>query len=358
MRVRTGARAGYDVVVCDTGLDELVARVSRLVPGPRVVLFSDSRVMALHGKGVRGAFHDTGRDVVEIVVPPGERSKTVLRASLAWDRLVEASIDRNTPLIALGGGVVGDLGGFVAATYLRGIPLIQVPTTLLALVDSSVGGKTAVDHALGKNLIGAFYQPRLVFASLEVLATLPRREYRAGLAEIVKAAVLGDAELFEDIERSVDAIERRDAATLRRLVTRAVRVKARVVERDPTERGVRACLNLGHTLGHAIEQLDGYRGLRHGEAVAVGLAAAARFSLARGWLRERAAARICELLRALGLPTSRPGLDASAVAVAIRRDKKVVASSVRFVAPTAIGRTAFRSIAVEELARGLVTAVA
>ncbi len=356
VRVRIDRATRYDVVLCDSGLDGLVPILDRVAPGGRAVLFTDSRVMGIHGVGLHSAIRRSGREVFVHTVPAGERSKSFREVTRAWNALVREGVDRKTPLIALGGGVVGDLGGFVAATYLRGIPLIQVPTTLLALVDSSVGGKTGVDHPLGKNLVGAFYQPRAVFSSMEVLRTLPAREYTAGLAEVVKSAVLGDSALFETLEDSVEAIQAREPAVLRRVISGSVRVKARVVEKDPKERGVRASLNLGHTLAHAIEQIDGYRGLRHGEAVAVGLAAASRFAQARGWLTERATMRICALLDALGLPTRRADLDVRHVARAMGRDKKAEAARVRFVAPLAIGRTGFRWIPVDELAQELVTA--
>lgn len=352
------SRVGCEIHLVDGGFEGLAEVVDGVAPGRNAVLLSDRNVLRHHGDAVRAELGRSGREVLELVVPPGESSKSVSRVTRLWSALVGASVDRSTPLVALGGGVVGDLGGFVAATYLRGIPLIQVPTTLLAQVDSSIGGKTGVDHALGKNLIGAFYQPRAVFASMAALGTLPEREYRAGLAEVVKAGVLGDPILFERMERSPAGVLKRQPRLVRDLVRRAIAVKARVVREDPTEKGRRAVLNLGHTLAHAIEQVEGYRGLLHGEAVAIGMAAAARVARRRGWAPADVSRRICGLLEDLGLPTRRPGLRAAEVLNAMARDKKVVGSKVRFVAPVAIGGTTFRWVPVASLARQLVAAAA
>lgn len=358
IRVSFGARTRYQVRLVASGFEGLADDLARVAPGRRAVVVSDRNVFKWHGAALRAELERGGRSVLEVIVAPGERSKNVRQASRLWDFLVREGVDRATPLVALGGGVVGDLGGFVAATYMRGIPLIQVPTTLLAQVDSSIGGKTGVDHALGKNLIGAFYQPRAVFASMSALETLPEREYRAGLAEVVKAAVLGDAVLFERMERRPDEVLERSPRLLGELVRRAVAVKARVVSKDPAEKGLRATLNLGHTLAHALEQIHGYRGLLHGEAVAIGLAAAARVSRQRGWSSVEVARRICELLEALRLPTRRPGLSATDVQAAMGRDKKAVDTSVRFVAPASIGATTFHWVPVKTLARQLVAAAA
>ncbi|MBK7972268.1 MAG: 3-dehydroquinate synthase [Deltaproteobacteria bacterium] len=351
-------RVKYEIRLEAGGFDGLAAEVARVAPGRRAVLVTDRNVFEHHGSAVRTELERGGREVLELVVPAGEPSKTVARAGKLWDALVRAGVDRSTPLLALGGGVVGDLGGFVASTYLRGIPLIQVPTTLLAQVDSAIGGKTAVDHALGKNLIGAFYQPRAVFASMAALETLPDREYRAGLAEVVKAGVIGDAELFERMEADPAAVLERRPALLRDLVRRALAVKADVVSHDPNETGLRAVLNLGHTLAHAIEKIEGYRGALHGEAVAIGLASAARLSKRRGWTSAEVSRRICALLEAFGLPTRRPGLTVEEVQVALVRDKKTVGDSVRFVAPASIGGTTFHWVPVASLARQLVAAAA
>lgn len=358
IRVSFDSRTSYEVRLVLGGFDGLARQAAEVASGRRAVVVCDRNVFEIHGAAVRAELERAGREVLELVVPPGEASKSVPRVAKLWDALVRARVDRSTPLLAVGGGVVGDLGGFVAATYMRGIPLIQVPTTLLAQVDSSIGGKTGVDHALGKNLIGAFYQPRAVFASMAALATLPEREFRAGLAEVVKAGVLGDAALFERMERDPADVLRRDPEVLHDCVRRAIAVKAAVVRQDPTEKGLRAVLNLGHTLAHAIEQIDGFRGLLHGEAVAIGLAAAARVSRRRGWASAEVARRICGLLESLGLPTRRPGLAVADVQAAMERDKKAVGSSVRFVAPASIGGTTFHWVQVASLARQLVAAAA
>lgn len=358
VRVSIGSRSSYSVRLEAGGFGGLADEVDAVAPGRRAVLLTDRNVIRIHGAAVRAELERSGREVLDLVVAAGERSKSIASASRLWDALARASVDRSTPLVALGGGVVGDLGGFVAATYMRGIPLIQVPTTLLAQVDSSIGGKTAVDHVLGKNLIGAFYQPRAVFACMDALVTLPEREYKAGLAEVVKAGVLGDAALFERIEQHPAEVSARRPGLLRELVRRAIAVKARVVSKDPTEKGLRAVLNLGHTLAHAIEQIDGYRGLLHGEAVAIGLAAAARVSRRHGWTTADVAGRICAVLEVLGLPTRRPGLSAEHVRAALDRDKKAAGGAVRFVAPVSIGGTTLHWIPVASLAKQLVAAAA
>ncbi len=346
----------YSVHFVVGGFRRLGALVGVVAPGGRAVLLADSKVDRLYGAAVAGELARAGRSVLRLRVPAGEPSKSVGQVERLWDALVRARVDRTVPLVALGGGVVGDLGGFVAATYLRGIPLIQVPTTLLAQVDSSVGGKTGVDHRLGKNLIGAFHHPRAVFANMSALQSLPEREYRAGLAEVVKSAVLGDAELFRRLETDADLVGRRATATLQWVVRRAVSVKAAVVGRDPYERGERATLNLGHTLAHVLEQIDRYRGLRHGEAVAIGLAASARLAAGRGWLAASSKDRICALLERLGLPIRRTDLSARQIAGALGRDKKVIGESLRFVAPIGIGATRLEWIPIETLAGELAAA--
>lgn len=273
-------------------------------------------------------------------VPPGEASKSLEMTASLYDELVRMRADRHTAVVALGGGVVGDLAGFAAATYARGIPLLMVPTTLLAQVDSSVGGKVGVNHPGAKNIIGAFHQPSGVWVDTETLRTLPDRELRCGLAEVVKYGVILDSAFFDELEVQVDAILAREPGALRSIVSRSCRLKASVVERDEREEtGLRAVLNFGHTVAHAIEAVAGYDGpYQHGEAVAVGMVAEARLAERMGWIGSDLVDRIERLLVRLGLPTAAPGLDASRLIDAMTRDKKNRGGRIRFVLPRAIGR--------------------
>jgi len=265
--------------------------------------------------------------------------------------LIEAHIERSSPIVAVGGGVVGDLAGFAAATVLRGVPFVQVPTTLLAQVDASVGGKTAINHASGKNLIGAFHQPRLVAIDIDTLKSLPRREYLAGLAEVVKYGAILDAELFARLDGNVPALLRQDASLLSDVIATSCRLKAMVVEQDEREGDYRAILNFGHTLGHAIETLTEYRRLLHGEAVAIGIVCAARLSERRGWLPRSDVERIEGLLRRIGLPTAVPSdLSADQLALAVEADKKAGGGKIKFVCLEALGKTRFEALSAAEIA--------
>lgn len=274
------------------------------------------------------------------VVPAGEGSKSLESAMRLFDRLVAMKADRQTCVVAVGGGVVGDLAGFVAATYARGLPLVMVPTSLLAMVDSSVGGKVGVNHPGAKNVIGAFHQPSGVWIDTEILATLPDRELRCGLAEVIKYGVILDAGFFEEIEANVDAIEARDPSIIRRIIARSCELKAAVVSEDEREEtGLRAVLNFGHTVGHAIEAVSGYGGaFEHGEAVAVGMVAESRLAEKLGWIDSSVTGRLVSLLRRFQLPTDASGLDLDLLFAAMGRDKKNEGGQIRFVLPREIGR--------------------
>ena len=356
VRVEVAEDRRYPVRIRARGFDGLGSLLDRVGVGERVVLLSDRRVARLYGGAVRRELEGAGREVLAIRVPSGEREKTLATCERIYDRLVAARVDRTDVILTLGGGVIGDLGGFVAATYLRGIRFLQVPTTLLAQVDASVGGKTGVNHPGGKNLIGAFHQPVGVYANMETLRTLSDREYRSGLAEVVKYGIIRDPLLFQTLEERVDDVREREPELMGRIVRRCVQIKADVVAEDEREAGPRAILNLGHTLGHALELIEGYGHLAHGEAVAIGTAAAARLSAERGWLGAADRDRIVQLLSDLGLPVAVDGIPVAALVGAIGRDKKVRGREVRFVAPTALGETAFRMISVKELARDLARA--
>ena len=304
-----------------------------------VVTDSHLKELAL-AAGYEASLLSVGIESTLFVVPAGEASKSLSQASRLYDELVRLKADRHTLIVALGGGVVGDLAGFVAATFARGLPLIMVPTTLLSQVDSSVGGKVGINHPDAKNIVGAFYQPAGVWVDTETLRTLPIRELRCGLAEVVKYGVILDAEFFASLERDVENIMGRDDVALRRIVVESCRQKAAVVTRDEREEtGLRAILNFGHTIGHAIEAVAGYDGpFQHGEAVAVGMAAEARLAERLGWIGADAVDRLKRLLVRFGLPTSAPGLDAGKLMAAMARDKKNRAGKIRFVLPRSIGK--------------------
>ena len=297
--------------------------------GSQVLLVSNATVAEHYLDKVRNGLRAERVDVV--LIGDGERFKTLDTYATILDALVAKRHSRATTVVALGGGVVGDIAGFAAATYQRGVGLVQIPTTLLALVDSSVGGKTAVNHRAGKNLIGAFYQPRAVIADVDVLATLPERELRAGLAEVVKYGVIADADFFAWLEQSMDDLLARAPAALTHAVRRSCEIKADVVASDEREQGRRAILNFGHTFGHAIEALTGYTEYLHGEAVAVGMTMAANLSADLGRIPSSDAERLRDLLKRAGLPTTAPGIDAAAALEAMGMDKKAIDGRIRLV---------------------------
>lgn len=302
-------------------------------PG-RAFIVSSPTVWRLHGMAIARALPR----VECILIPDGERAKTLLTASRVYDALVTAQADRGAGIVAIGGGVVGDTAGFAAATYLRGISIAHVPTTLLAQVDSAVGGKVGVNHALGKNLIGAFHQPRLVVIDPLVLTTLPRREFRAGLYEVVKYGMALDAALFEQVRTNTRAIFGRSPEVLSPIIATSCSIKAAVVQEDERERGRRRLLNFGHTAGHALEAVTKYRRFRHGEAVALGMMVAADLAVARGALRREAREALVELIAALGPLPAIADLRVEDALEAIRHDKKVVDGRLHFVMPVALGR--------------------
>jgi 3-dehydroquinate synthase len=327
----------YEIVVERGALPGLGARLARLKVGARAAVLSVPPVTRLHGKAVSEGLEDAGFAVTAVELPDGEAAKTLAVAERCWSALLDAGLDRTSIIVALGGGSVGDLAGFVAATYMRGMNFVQAPTTVLAQVDASIGGKTAINHPRAKNLVGAFYQPRLVLADPTTLATLPEREYRSGLAEIVKHGIVLDAGYFDEVEASVEALLRRDAATLERIVAGSCRLKANVVERDERESELRHVLNYGHTIGHALEAVTGYTRWAHGEAVALGIIAEGRLAE-----RLRLAAPACverqeRLLSAVGLPVRAAGIESEAVIKAITRDKKARDGRVPFVLAPTIG---------------------
>lgn len=322
----------------------------------RAVLVTTPQVGALYAETVEAGLVGAGVEVSRLEVPDGEPAKTLTNASRLYDQLLELEVDRQTCLVSLGGGAACDLVGFVASTTLRGLPLVQVPTTLLAQVDASVGGKTAVNHERGKNLIGTFYQPRLVWIDPEVLSSLDTRERRAGLAEIVKVAAIWDADFFRQLEDCAESILALEREPVCEAIARACGIKAEVVGLDEREAGLRALLNFGHTLGHAIESVGGYRDVSHGEAVAMGMAFATQISEERELCPQGTRKRLCELLERVGLPTQLPKStsDRSAYLRAIAVDKKVRGAQVGFVILREIGRAELVSLTPDEILAGVV----
>jgi 3-dehydroquinate synthase len=341
----------YEVIIEPGVLANLGGITASLARHARCALFGDANVLALHGAAARASLEAADYEVVVGEIAPGESNKTLASIERIYDVLLDARLERGSPLIALGGGVTGDMVGFAAATYLRGVPFVQCPTTLLAMVDSSVGGKTGVNVAQGKNLIGAFYQPVAVVADPWVLGSLPVRELRCGLAECIKHGVIRDESLFEFIEQNVgvflsaaeDTASATAAAdTMAELVRRNVEIKASVVIEDEKERGVRAHLNFGHTFAHAIEATAGYGEIQHGEAVALGMRAATRVAAELGICDASVQGRLSDLCEAGGLPTRIELASDDVLQGAMRHDKKVVGSRVRFVLPTRIGEVVLR----------------
>ncbi|HEX3030734.1 MAG TPA: 3-dehydroquinate synthase [Bacillota bacterium] len=314
-----------------------------------MLLVSNPIVDSLYGDRLRNSLEQAGFQPITALMPDGEEYKTMATAMQLFDAAVAAHIDRKCPLIALGGGVTGDMAGFVAATYMRGLPFIQVPTTLLAQVDSSVGGKVAVNHPQGKNIIGAFYQPKLVWIDVDVLKSLPPRELRAGLGEVVKYGLIWDKNFFSLLEKEAPALLQHQPQLLGSIISTSCNIKAQVVARDEREENLRAILNLGHTFGHALETLTNYRKYRHGEAVAIGMNIAARVSAAMGLYSDHEADRVEKLLNQLGLPVWDRELTPEAIVRAMYHDKKAVAGRISYIIPEAIGQVRITKEVPEEL---------
>ena len=339
VKVSLGTRS-YDIKIAAGLLADLGSDCASLKLGQKCAVITDTNVAARYAKPVLTSLKRAGFAPVLITVPAGETAKRLKQVESCFNQLATHRLERNSFIVALGGGVVGDLAGFVAASYLRGIPFVQVPTTLLAQVDSSVGGKTGVNLAAGKNLVGAFYQPRLVLCDLATFRTLPEREFRAGLAEVIKYGIIYDAELFVRLERDMTKILRRDAASLAHIVARSCKIKADVVSQDETESGLRAILNFGHTIGHAIEAITAYGRYLHGEAISIGQVAAAHMSAELTGLSAADARRIRALFVAAGLPVSikLSAAKRTKLLAAMSLDKKVSAGEIKFVLAERVGK--------------------
>jgi 3-dehydroquinate synthase len=339
LRVPLAGRS-YDIVITRSELGGIGAFARARCAGKNAFLIADEKVAAHGGQAVQG-LEAAGFKVAAAWRPSGEGQKSLSVAAELYDRLIDLPADRRTLIVAMGGGVIGDLAGFVAATYARGLPLLMVPTTLLAMVDSSVGGKVAVNHPRAKNMIGVFHQPIGVWIDIATLDTLADREYRSGLAEVVKYGVILDAELFRFLEHNVPAILQRDPAAVEHMVLRSCQLKADVVAKDEREEtGLRAILNYGHTFAHAFETAAGYGGWLHGEAVSAGMACASRLAERRGLITPDLKDRQIRLLEAFSLPIVPQAWDIEALLATMRTDKKAVGGRMRFILPLRLGEVA------------------
>ncbi|WGV23981.1 3-dehydroquinate synthase [Halotia branconii] len=330
----------YEIAIAPGSLEQLGQQMANLNLGKKVLVVSNPTIFKHYGERAINSLTSAGFKVVSYCLPAGERYKTLNSIQKLYDIALENRLERSSTMVALGGGVIGDMTGFAAATWLRGINVVQVPTTLLAMVDSAIGGKTGVNHPHGKNLIGAFHQPRKVLIDPEVLKTLPMREFRAGMAEVIKYGIIWDAELFAQLEASKNLNQLRyvKPEVIDAILTRSCQAKANVVSKDEKEGGLRAILNYGHTIGHAVESLTGYRLVNHGEAVAIGMVAAGQIAVALGLWQQEDTERQNALIQKAGLPTRLPeGIDIEEIIAALQLDKKVKAGKVRFILPTQIG---------------------
>ena len=349
IHVDLGERA-YDIFIGPGLLSSLGERCAKTFSARKTLLVTDENVAGHHLAVAESALRSAGFTVTVCVLPPGEESKSTARLASLWEAAVKAKLDRKSFFVALGGGVIGDLAGFAAASYLRGVPFVQVPTSLLSMVDSAVGGKTGINLPQGKNLVGAFHQPALVLADLQALDTLPAREFSSGMAEVIKYGVIRDRKLFETIERNVEAIRALRPDLLKQLVRRSCEIKAEVVREDERELGVRALLNYGHTLGHAIENVSGYGECLHGEAIAIGMVYAARISERLLGLSAADTQRQIDLFRAFDLPVTWRGMKWIPLFEAMTVDKKAENALPRFVLAESIGRATLpRDVEVEYL---------
>jgi 3-dehydroquinate synthase len=349
-RVELGPDA-HPVHVGAGALDQTgeLARVAGVATG-RALIVTDSNVARLYGERAAASLKAAGFAPRTLEVAAGERSKSFATLERVYDAIVGAELDRSSAVFALGGGVVGDLAGFAAATYMRGVALVQIPTTVVAQVDSALGGKTAVNHPRAKNLIGAFHQPRLIVCDVATLASLPEREFREGLAEVIKYGAIMDAPMVEALERDLDAILRRDLAVLEEMVARSLQHKATVVANDVREGGLRKILNYGHTVGHALEASSGYGNFLHGEAVAIGMVAAGRLSQAYAGLSAAEAARVERLIARSGLTAAMPaGWRGEDFVRALRLDKKRAGDGIEFVLLDRLGHALTRELSFAEI---------
>jgi 3-dehydroquinate synthase len=332
------ADRSYDIFIGTNILKKIKDNIKSFGLSPKIAIVSNPTVFSLYGKTVLSTIKKAGFDALTVIIPDGEVYKDHLWLEHIYKELLTHKLDRASALIALGGGVVGDITGYAASTYMRGISYIQIPTTLLAQVDSSVGGKTGINHKLGKNMIGTFWQPRLVWIDVDTLKTLPKKELVAGIAEVIKYGVIYDEELFHTLETQKDKILKLDRNVLVHIIKRSCEIKADVVSKDERESGLRSILNFGHTIGHAIETATDYKKYLHGEAVALGMCLEARLSQELKFIDKKAVVRIKNLVDSFGLPSTLPtDIDMTRILASMQLDKKAVAGALKFVLPERIG---------------------
>ena len=350
VKVDLGAKS-YSIYI-GYGLEkQLQEFVRQSVFSDRALLITDSHVGSLYGGKIKKLLDDAGLRTEIAQIPAGENSKSLSVAETLYTRAIKLGLDRKSPIFALGGGVVGDLAGFIATLYMRGVPFVQLPTSLLAQVDSSVGGKVAVNHALGKNLIGAFYQPKAVFMDLNLLATLPKREIYTGLGEIIKYGIIYDKDFFQYLEQNQQAVLDLAPEAATHIIARSCEIKAAVVSQDEQEAGLRRILNFGHTMAHAIEKETGYARYNHGEAVAVGIVGAADISERLGLIPSAEKARVTALVKALNLPVQAEGCAVANLYQDIFHDKKTIGGRVNWVLMTGIGTVVSRNDVPEDVVK-------
>jgi 3-dehydroquinate synthase len=335
LRVNLG-NTSYDIIIGSRALRQTGHQLKKQGLADKLTVITNPAVKGLYGEALEQSLVQAGFTVTFLEVPDGEAQKSLDTAGKLYLELASRHAERSTPILALGGGVIGDLAGFVAATYKRGVPLVQLPTTLLAQVDSSIGGKVAVNHGRLKNEIGAFYQPRLVISDIDTLATISPKVLVDGLAEVIKYGIIRDKKFFSYLEEDMARIKSFDAGALEKIVSRSAEIKAEVVAKDELDLGLRVILNYGHTVGHAVETASDF-GISHGEAVAIGMLAAARISREMGILAMGELERLERLTRKAGLPTAVPKLDPESLVSAMKHDKKVKQSKVRFILPRSLG---------------------
>ena len=335
LKIELGDRT-YNIYIGGGLLDRTAELLCEVIPSKKCVVITNPTVGKLYGNTVKESLVKSGVAVDLLTVPDGEEYKSLETAGKLYEELTERFTERGTPILALGGGVIGDLAGFVASTYMRGVPLVQIPTTLLAQVDSSIGGKVAVDHGSLKNNIGTFYQPRLVISDTAVLKTLPQKEFVNGMAEVIKSAVIRDNAFFVFIKENLDAIIKRDNDAIEEMVFRAASIKASVVMQDERDTGLRNILNFGHTVGHAVESVSNFQ-IAHGQAVAIGMMAEAGISRRMGTFEENEIKELEELISRCGLPTGIPQIDKEGILMAMSHDKKTTDGKIRFALPRNIG---------------------
>jgi len=352
LTVKLGSRS-YPIIIGRGNLSDIGKAIKKLNLGVKGLLVTNPKVKLLYAKPVLQSLKKAGFEIYFKTVPDGEKYKSFHQLKKIYDVLINHHFERNSFIVTLGGGVIGDLAGFAAASYARGIPYIQVPTSLLAQVDSSVGGKVAINHPLGKNMIGAFYQPKLVLIDLELLTTLPFKQLQNGLAEVVKYGVIWDSRLFKFLEKHTRKILHYDLASLEYLVYRSCQIKAQVVSSDEREKHLRTILNFGHTLGHALESLEGYRKLSHGQAISIGMVFAANLTQKMKQFSRKDYERLVNLLKRIGLPTELKVKKANNILPYLFTDKKVKRGKIRFVLPQKIGKVFVRPVASQVIRKAI-----